>query len=216
MEGFNSGINARRHRQDGTEGQGIQYLFIASVFIPSFSYWWNEEWFVTPIKAECSSMNIKMFPGQLGFPFFGEMLTFLWYFKYYAVLMILFILRYARTHHDRVKSLLMNAINHPHALARIAIHVQPAIVTLLNMGRYFASLDFGLQHHSIEQILFAITQGFRAQPSKIPGSAYRYAVKFKKIMRVELEKRKQQNKNVNQAKDLMDELMQMKDGKAKN
>ena len=45
------------------------------------------------------------------------------------------------------------------------------------MGRYFVSLDFGPQHHLIEQMLFAITQGFRAQPLKIPRSAYRYAVK---------------------------------------
>ena len=35
------------------------------------------------------------------------------------------------THHDRVKSLLMNAINHPHALARIVVHVQPTIVHAL-------------------------------------------------------------------------------------
>ena len=34
-------------------------------------------------------------------------------------------------------------------------------------------------------------------------------------MRVELKKRKQQNKNANQAKDLMDELMQMKDEEGK-
>lgn len=259
-------------------------------------WWWNEIWFVTPVKARCSSTNIKMLPGHLGFPFFGEMLTFLWYFKILrrpddfiyskirkygenvgAYRTYLFgspsilvcspalskvilnspdtfkqawptteaqgpnsVISLEGAHHDRVKSLLLNAINHPHALARIAIHVQPAIVhalqswaqkgkittldelkkvTLLNMGRYFASLDFGPQHHSIEQILFAITQGFRAQPSKIPGSAYRYAVKcrtkFKNIIRVELEKRKQQNKNANDAKDLMDELMQMKDEEGK-
>ena len=45
------------------------------------------------------------------------------------------------------------------------------------MGRYSASLDFGPQLHSIEHMLFAITQGFRAQPSKIPKSAFHYAVK---------------------------------------
>ncbi|KAJ8443303.1 hypothetical protein Cgig2_015781 [Carnegiea gigantea] len=195
---------------------GLDGVLLGLPLVGWLLWLWNEIWFVTPIKAKHSSMYIKMFPGHLGFPFFGEMLTFLWYFKIlhrlddfiYSKILIPF----EGTHHDRVKSLLINAIKHPHALARIAIHVQPAIATLLNMRRYFASLDFGPQHHSIEQMLFAKTQGFRAQPSKIPGSAYHYAVKcrtkFKNIMRVELEKRKQQNKSANEAKHLMDELMQ--------
>ncbi|KAJ8443299.1 hypothetical protein Cgig2_015777 [Carnegiea gigantea] len=94
------------------------------------------------------------------------------------------------THHDRVKGLLMNAINHPHALARITIHVQPAIV------------------HALQSW---------AQKGKITtfDELKKCRTKFKNIIRVELEKRKQENKNANEAKDLMDELMQMKDEEGK-
>ena len=40
--------------------------------------------------------------------------------------------------------------------------------------------------------------------------------KFRNIIRVELEKRKRENRNANEAKDLMDELMHMKDEEGKN
>ncbi|KAJ8429363.1 hypothetical protein Cgig2_033195 [Carnegiea gigantea] len=109
------------------------------------------------------------------------------------------------------------------------------------MGRYFASLDFGPQLHSIEHMLFAITQRFRAnlrkfldrlivmllsRLSRFEGVSYTFyweclfnssiRGKFKSIMMVELEKRKQQNKNAKEAKDLMDQLMQMNDEEGKN
>ncbi|KAJ8429364.1 hypothetical protein Cgig2_033196 [Carnegiea gigantea] len=272
-------------------GLDMAYVFLLGLpLVGWLLWWWNEIWFVTAIKAKCSSMNIKMFPVTWDFLSLGKCSHFYGTLKYCVVLIHKYgenvgayrnymygsprilvcspslsklilnlpdkfkqawptiealgsnsLMSLKGTHHDRVKSLLMNAINHPHALACIVVHVQPTIVhalqswaqkgkiialdelkkvTLLNMGRYFASLDFGPQLHSIEHMLFAITQGFRAQPAKIPGSAYRYAVKcrtkFKSIMRVELEKRKQQNENAKEAKDLMDQLMQMKDEGGKN
>ncbi|KAI5569081.1 hypothetical protein BDE02_12G054700 [Populus trichocarpa] len=45
------------------------------------TWWWNEIWYVLPLKFQLSGTATKLPPGHLGFPFVGEMLTFLWYFK---------------------------------------------------------------------------------------------------------------------------------------
>ncbi|KAJ8439303.1 hypothetical protein Cgig2_006439 [Carnegiea gigantea] len=42
---------------------------------------WNYIRYVAPVISRCSKVNYKMPLGQLGLPFFGEMLIFLWYFK---------------------------------------------------------------------------------------------------------------------------------------
>ncbi|XP_077211346.1 ent-kaurenoic acid oxidase 1-like [Tasmannia lanceolata] len=42
-------------------------------------WYWNELWFLAPIKAR--SNGAKLPPGHMGLPFMGEMLSFLWYFK---------------------------------------------------------------------------------------------------------------------------------------
>ncbi|XVF09155.1 hypothetical protein REPUB_Repub07fG0067300 [Reevesia pubescens] len=50
-------------------------------------WWWNELWYLFPLNLRCwrrssaTGSGIKLPPGHMGFPFFGEMLTFLWYFK---------------------------------------------------------------------------------------------------------------------------------------
>ncbi|XVF54252.1 hypothetical protein PTKIN_Ptkin05aG0165400 [Pterospermum kingtungense] len=47
-------------------------------------WWWNEMWYVVPLKLRCwraTDSGAKLPPGHMGFPYFGELLTFLWYFK---------------------------------------------------------------------------------------------------------------------------------------
>ncbi|KAK6924955.1 Cytochrome P450 [Dillenia turbinata] len=43
-------------------------------------WWWNELRYVVPLKASFRN-GIKLPPGDMGFPFIGETLTFVWYFK---------------------------------------------------------------------------------------------------------------------------------------
>lgn len=44
-------------------------------------WWWNEIRYAFPQKIRLSGSGAKLPPGHMGFPFFGEMLSFLWYFK---------------------------------------------------------------------------------------------------------------------------------------
>lgn len=44
-------------------------------------WWWNEIWYALPVERRCSVAGVKLPPGNMGFPLFGELFTFLWYFK---------------------------------------------------------------------------------------------------------------------------------------
>ncbi|CAM8984915.1 unnamed protein product [Rhodiola kirilowii] len=44
--------------------------------------WWNEIVYVLPIKLRSKKGEGKLPPGSMGVPYFGQMFTFLWYFKF--------------------------------------------------------------------------------------------------------------------------------------
>lgn len=44
-------------------------------------WWWNELRYAAPLKLKYSGTGARLPPGHMGFPFLGEMITFLWYFK---------------------------------------------------------------------------------------------------------------------------------------
>ncbi|CAI8596139.1 unnamed protein product [Vicia faba] len=57
------------------------YLGLFGIVIGFVLWWWNEYWYVIPLKFKCFKSSTKLPPGHMGLPFIGEMITFLWYFK---------------------------------------------------------------------------------------------------------------------------------------
>ncbi|CAI8596141.1 unnamed protein product [Vicia faba] len=57
------------------------YLGLFGVVIGFVLWWWNEYWYVIPLKFKCLNSSTKLPPGHMGLPFIGETITFLWYFK---------------------------------------------------------------------------------------------------------------------------------------
>ncbi|KAI5410482.1 hypothetical protein KIW84_055839 [Lathyrus oleraceus] len=57
------------------------YLGLFGVVIGVVLWWWNEYWYVLPLKFKCLKSSTKLPPGHMGLPFIGEMISFLWYFK---------------------------------------------------------------------------------------------------------------------------------------
>ncbi|KAL7161507.1 hypothetical protein ACSBR2_042050 [Camellia fascicularis] len=135
---------------------------------------------------------------------------------------------------DGLEAFVSRAFNQPDALRRIAIMVQPRIISVLeswahqdtivaftqskkvtfqNIGKFFASFEPGPILDTLDVLFKGMVQGVRAYPLNIPGTAYHHGVqcrrKVEDIIREELEMRK---KNPSDAKnDLMDGLMQLKD-----
>jgi len=44
-------------------------------------WWWNECWYVIPLKFKYFKSAMKLPHGHMGLPFIGETISFLWYFK---------------------------------------------------------------------------------------------------------------------------------------
>ncbi|KAK2386275.1 ent-kaurenoic acid oxidase [Trifolium repens] len=57
------------------------YLGWFGLVIGFVLWWWNEYWYVVPLKFKYSKSATKFPQGHMGFPFIGEMISFLWYFK---------------------------------------------------------------------------------------------------------------------------------------
>ncbi|GAB4854223.1 hypothetical protein Ancab_022810 [Ancistrocladus abbreviatus] len=137
-------------------------------------------------------------------------------------------------HHKRIKSFISNALNSPESVRRIVLLVQPHIaaafqswaqkgkvkifyemkkVAFVYIGKYVASFEAGLELDTLEQLILGLSKGHRAHPRKIPGTSYYHALQCRKriveIFTAELEKRRRDGNNKN---DIMDQLMQMKDG----
>ncbi|KAF8390282.1 hypothetical protein HHK36_024807 [Tetracentron sinense] len=254
---------------------------------------WNELRFLAPLKARSSATKLP--PGHMGLPYFGEMLTFLWYFKilrrpddfikfkqdrygdgvgmYRTYLfgspaiitcspsITKFVLQSAdlfRTSpsielvgpnclvavhgkpHTRLRSYVSNAINRPEALKRIALHVQPRIVSSLqswaekgtvrafdevrkvtfeNIGKLFVSFEPGPILDTLDQCFAGLLSGMRAQRLNFPGTAYHHALQCRKkliaIFRTELEKKKKNGNGSETTNDLMDGLMHIRDEEGK-
>nr|BDU51742.1 cytochrome P450 729A43 [Eriobotrya japonica] len=253
-------------------------------------WWWNELRYVLPLKLQRSATGAKLPPGHMGFPFIGELLTFLWYFKFLRRPDEFINAKRAkygdgvgmyRTHlfgspsiitcfpavnkfvfqssdiftlvwpsndllgrkslfavhgksHERLKSYITKVINQPDALRGIALLVQPHMLasleswaqkgrinaydevkkmTLENIGKLFLSLEAGPLLDTIDKLFGGLTDGLRAQPFNIPGTAFHHALQCRKKLEAifgrELEKKKTQKKGL--TNDLMDGLMQIRD-----
>lgn len=67
-----------------TTGTVWMLSVILGVMIPLFGWflwWWNELWYAVPAMKRCAASGSKLPPGHMGFPYFGEMFSFFWYFK---------------------------------------------------------------------------------------------------------------------------------------
>nr|XP_011464563.1 PREDICTED: ent-kaurenoic acid oxidase 2-like isoform X2 [Fragaria vesca subsp. vesca] len=99
--------------------------------------------------------------------------------------------------HARLRSYVINVINKPDALRRIAQLVQPRMLaafqswalkgrikaydeakkpTFDNIGKLFVSLEPGPLLDTIDNLFEGLLKGIRAQPLHVPGSAYHSAL----------------------------------------
>ncbi|WCJ19467.1 Cytochrome P450 88A1 [Euphorbia peplus] len=253
-------------------------------------WWWNEFWYV---QVRLNRNGAKLPPGHLGFPYFGEMLSFLYYFKFVrrpddfinskrlkygdgaglyrsylfgspsviacspAVNKFVlqseenFALQWPKVDlvgtqslvavfgksHTRLRNFVINAINRPAALSKIAADVQPRLVVALqswaesrkfvaklqikklkfqNIGKFFASFEPGPLLDEMDKLFAGVMKGFRAQPSNLPGTASYHATQCRRKLEVifakEIEKRKNKMRNGEKVEnDLMDGLLQIED-----
>ncbi|XP_071736335.1 ent-kaurenoic acid oxidase 2-like [Rutidosis leptorrhynchoides] len=255
-------------------------------------WWWNDVRYGRLVMATLGEGK-KLPPGHMGFPIIGDLLQFLWYFKFFrrpddyigskrkkygdgvgiirthlfgkpSVIVFLpttckhvfrddksFILIWKNIEivgetslvavhgkaHFRIRSFVSRSINKPDALSRIALAVQPRMISALqswvkkhkvvaykevkkvtfqNIGKYFASLEPRRTLDELEECFAGMVKGFRAYKLNIPGTAFHHALQCRKrsmlIFKDELEKRKKIHaRSSRPINDLLDGLMNLKD-----
>ncbi|CAI9281478.1 unnamed protein product [Lactuca saligna] len=225
-------------------------------------WWWNDIWYGLVMTAlRPSQSGTKLPQGYMGLPIIGETLTFLWYFKFLgrpedyinskrqkygdgigmykthlfgrpSVITFLpttnkFVLRDTETF----------SINQPDALRRIALAVQPRMISALqswttrgkinsfneimkvtseNIGKYFASFEPGPILDKINQHFKEILDGFTAYPLNIPGFKFHRAIQSRRkaqaIFKEELDRRRSNiDGSIQPINDLIDGFITLKD-----
>ncbi|KAJ4721031.1 Cytochrome P450 family ent-kaurenoic acid oxidase [Melia azedarach] len=64
-----------------TSGVWVAFFLGGLPILGCLMWLWNEIWYALPLKFRYSGTGTRLPPGHMGIPFFGEMITFLWYFK---------------------------------------------------------------------------------------------------------------------------------------
>ncbi|PIA27968.1 hypothetical protein AQUCO_07400071v1 [Aquilegia coerulea] len=140
--------------------------------------------------------------------------------------------------HTRLRTYVINSINRPDALKKIAIMVQPRIISSLcswaekgrvkgldevkkvtfeNICNMFVSFKPGPMLDRMDQHFKGLLAGIRAQPVEIPGTAYYHGLQCrKKLMAIFREELEQRHKKTSEDKnDLMEGLMRIRDEEGK-
>ncbi|XP_058762845.1 ent-kaurenoic acid oxidase 1-like [Vicia villosa] len=209
------------------------YLGLFGVFIGFVLWWWNEYWYIIPLKFKCFKSSTKLPPGHMGLPFIGEMITFLWYFKIvkrpddfinakrrkYGDEVGMF-----RTHLFGAPSIIVYTPNiHKFVLHKedkliaewptIELMGRTSLLTFENIGKLFMGKEPSPLLNSLDKLYQDLLLGVRAFPINIPGFAYHHALQCRKkledVFYMELDKRKNENKI--EIIDLMDGLMKIED-----
>ncbi|PIA27983.1 hypothetical protein AQUCO_07400083v1 [Aquilegia coerulea] len=140
--------------------------------------------------------------------------------------------------HTRLRTYVINSINRPDALKKIAIMVQPRIISSLcswaekgrvkgldevkkvtfeNICNMFISFKPGPMLDRMDQHFKGLLVGIRAQLVEIPGTTYYYGLQCrKKLMAIFREELEQRHKKTSEDKnDLMEGLMRIRDEEGK-
>ncbi|CAH1422443.1 unnamed protein product [Lactuca virosa] len=139
--------------------------------------------------------------------------------------------------HLRIRNFVIRSINQPDALRRIALAVQPRMISALqtwttrgkinsfneimkvtseNIGKYFASFEPGPILDKINEHFEEILDGFTAYPLNIPGFKFHRAIQSRRkaqaIFKEELDRRRNNTDGSNQPiNDLIDGFITLKD-----
>ncbi|GAB4854226.1 hypothetical protein Ancab_022813 [Ancistrocladus abbreviatus] len=137
-------------------------------------------------------------------------------------------------HHKRIKSFISNALNSPESVCRIVLLVQPYIaaafqswaqkgkvktfyemkkVAFVYLGNYIASFEAGPELDTLGQLILGLSKGHRAQP-RTQDTWHKLTIMLfrKRVVQIFLAKLEKRRRDGNNKNDIMNQLMQMKDG----